>query len=261
MGSVMLAPTTPLTVINGGPMPGERSGSELSSTGFDSAWCATDLGEYRPCRYTYEYYPYESLPPLDSTEFTGAFQWLGGTGEPVPEQVTALDRLVENLAAKGLTLPRDFVTFQADSKLHYSLDEVSVTCCWTDISEPLPSPVEPGAFLVRFLRDQQDCVIWYLYLRPSGEVFVVHSYLDYEYEYEARRDGEATEIDLDDPEEQRAAILWCAPSFEEFAHRFWIENRLWHALNGNDLSGLEPQACDYLRYYAPPRITALPSAQ
>jgi hypothetical protein len=53
-----------------------------------------------------------------------------------------------------------------------------VTGCWTDISQPLPSPVEPGAFLVRFLRDQQDCVIWYLYLRPSGETFVVHSHLD-----------------------------------------------------------------------------------
>ncbi|MGW2706555.1 hypothetical protein [Streptomyces sp. NPDC001340] len=173
-----------------------------------------------------------------------------------PQQVTALNRLAENLAAKGLTLPGDFVAFQADSKLHCSLDEVSVTCCWTDISEPLPSPVEPGAFLVRFLRDQQDCVIWYLYLRPWGEVFVVHSYLDYEYEYEARRDGEETETDLDDLEEQRAAILWCAPSFEEFAHRFWIENRLWHALNGNDLSGLEPQMRDYLRHYAPPGIPA-----
>jgi hypothetical protein len=252
----MLAPTTPLTVINGGPMPGERSRPDLSSVGFDSAWCATDLGEYRPCRSTYEYYPCESLPPLDSTEFTGAFQWLGGTGEPVPDRVTALNRLAENLAAKGLTLPRDFVTFQADSKLQGSLDEVSVTGCWTDISEPLPCPAESGAFLVRFLRDQQDCVIWYLHLSPSGEVFVVHSCLDYEYEYEARRDGEERETDLDDPEEQRATILWCAASFEEFAHRFWIENRLWHALNGDDLSGLEPQVRDYLRHYAPPGTPA-----
>ncbi len=199
----------------------------MSSVGFDSAWCATDLGEYRPCRYTYEYYPYKSLPPLDSTDFTGTFQRLGGTGETAP---------------------------QADSKLHRSLDEVSVTCCWTDISESLPSPVEPGAFLVRFLRDQQDCVIWYLYLRPSGEAFVVHSDLDYEYEYEAQRNGEQTETNLDDPQEQRAAILWCSPSFGEFAHRFWIENRLWHALSGNDLSGLEPQMRDYLRHYAPPGI-------
>jgi hypothetical protein len=28
-----------------------------------------------------------------------------------------------------------------------------------------------------------------------------------------------------DPEEHRAAILWCAPSPEEFARRFWTENR------------------------------------
>ncbi|MFG1665186.1 hypothetical protein [Streptomyces sp. Y7] len=221
---------------------------------FDSAWCATDLGEYRPCRYTYEHYPCESLPPIDSTEFRGAFQWLGGTSEADPRKVTALSRLAENLAAEGLTLPGDFVTFHSDSKLHSSLDEVSATGCWTNISEPLPSPVEPGAFLVRFLRDQQDCVIWYLYLRPSGEVSVVHSSLDYEYEYEARRDGEESASNLDDPEEQAAAILWCAPSFEEFAYRFWIENRLWHALNGNDLSGLASQERDYLRHYAPSGI-------
>lgn len=30
-------------------MPDERSGSVLSSVGFDAAWCATDLGEYRAC--------------------------------------------------------------------------------------------------------------------------------------------------------------------------------------------------------------------
>ncbi|MER7927214.1 hypothetical protein ABTY96_29330 [Streptomyces sp. NPDC096057] len=252
----MLTPTTPLTVIIGGPMPGDGSGSDVSSVGFEAAWCATDLGEYRPCRYTYEHYPYESLPPLDPTGFTGTFQRLGGTGERDTEQVTALDRLAETLAAKGLTLPRDFATFQADSKLRHSLDAVSVTGCWTDISEPLPSPVEPGAFLIRILRDQQDCVIWYLYLRPAGEAFVVHSYLDYEYEYEAQRDGEETETDLDDPEEQRAAIFWCAPSFEAFASRFWIENRLWRAVHSNDLTGLEPQMRDYLRHYAPRGVPA-----
>jgi hypothetical protein len=28
------------------------------------------------------------------------------------------------------------------------------------------------------------------------------------------------QTDLDDAQEQPAAILWCAPSFEEFAYRF-----------------------------------------
>ncbi|MCX5416142.1 hypothetical protein [Streptomyces sp. NBC_00059] len=223
---------------------------------FAAAWCATDLGEYRACRYTYEHYPYESLPPLDPSQFTGAFQWLGGTRGSDPEQVAKLNGLAGDLAARNLSLPQDFVTFQTSANLHGSLDEVSVTSCWTDISQPLPSPVEPGSFLVRFLRDQQDCVIWYLYLRPSGEAFVVYSPLDFEYELDARRDGEETGNDLDDVEEQMAAILWCAPSFEEFAHRFWIENRLWHGINGGDLSQLEPQLRGYLQHYTPPVASA-----
>ena len=229
----------------------------MSPADFGAAWCATDLGKYRACRHTYERYAYESLPPLDPTNlFTGAFQWLGSVGDPVAEQVAKLNGLAAELTGRGLTLPRDFVTFQTSGNLHPCLDEASVTGCWSDISQPQPSPVEPGAVLVRFLRDQQDCVIWYLYLRLSGEAFVVHSHLDYEFEYEARRAGEETETDLDDADEQRAAILWCAPSFEEFAYRFWIENRLWHAINGGDLSGVAPRLLDYLRHYAPPEVPA-----
>lgn len=131
----------------------------------------------------------DSLPPLDSDQFTGAFTWLGGAGDPIPRQVRKLNGLAKELSATGLTLPRDFVTFQTSENLYGSLDEVSVTGCWTNLSPPLPSPVEPGAFLVRFFRDQQDCVIWYLYLRPMSEAFVVHSDVDYEFEYEAQRNG------------------------------------------------------------------------
>jgi hypothetical protein len=236
-------------------MPGEQLG--LFPASFGAAWCATDLGEYRACRGTYERYPYASLPPLDSSQFTGAFQWLGNVGDLLPEQAAKLTDLTTDLMACGLVLPRDFVTFQTRSNLYGLLDSVSVTDCWTDISGPLPSPVDPGAFLVRFLRDQQDCVIWYLHLRPLGEAFVVHSHLDYELEDEAQRDGEHTETDLDDVQEQRAAIYWCAPSFEEFAYRFWVENRLWRAVHAGDLSELEPELCDYLRHYAPGRVLAL----
>ncbi|GAA1953179.1 hypothetical protein [Kitasatospora viridis] len=199
------------------------------SVHFDAGWCATDLGDHRPCRLTYERYSYDSLPVLDGARFTGAFQWLGEPGEPLPERTAELRRVSELLAAEGLALPADFVKFETASNLRGRLDEVSVTGCWSSLSEPLPSPVEPGAFLVRFFRDQQDCVLWCLYLRPSGEVFVVNSHLDYEAEYEARdEDGWEPRSDLDDPVAQRAAILWCAPTFEQFAYRFWVENRLWY---------------------------------
>ncbi|MFD3921515.1 hypothetical protein [Streptomyces sp. NPDC058595] len=61
-----------------------------------------------------------------------------------------------------------------------------------------------------------------------------------------------SDLNLEDAEKQRAAIMWCAPSFEEFAHRFWVENRLWHAVNARELPRLEPQLQDYLNHYAPP---------
>nr|BEK63591.1 hypothetical protein KPHV_08180 [Kitasatospora purpeofusca] len=151
---------------------------------------------------------------------------------------------------EDLSLPQDFVTFCTSSNLRGSLDSVSVTGCWISLSAPLPSPVETGAFLVRFFRDQQDCVFWYLYLRPSGEVFVVNSSLDYEFEYEARdSDDYQPESDLDDPVAQEAEILWCAPSFEHFAYRFWLENRLWRAVNGRSDEPLDAELKEYLDHY------------
>ncbi|MEF9915677.1 hypothetical protein RJT17_37180 [Streptomyces sp. P5-A9] len=135
----------------------EQSASDLSWVDLDAAWCATDLGKYRAYRYTYKHYSLESLPPLDSSQFTGAFGWLGNAGDPIPRQVVELSDLATDLAAKGLSLPQDFVTFQTTENLYGSLDEVSVTGCWTDLSAPLSSPVKPDAFLVRFFRDQQDC--------------------------------------------------------------------------------------------------------
>lgn len=226
----------------------------LFSADFSAAWCATGLGEYRDCRGTYEWYPYDSLPPLAPSCCTGAFQWLGRAGELLAANVARINDLATDLMVSGLVLPQDFVTFQTRSNLHSVLDWVSVTGCWTDISMPLPSPVDPGAFLVRFLRDQQDCVFWYLYLRPLAAPFVVCSEIDYEQEREAGHDGLPAATGLDDAHGQRVPIRWCAPSFEEFAYRFWVENRLWRAVRGSGLSGLEPELLDYLRHYAPGKV-------
>ncbi len=217
---------------------------------FRTTWCATDLGDHRPCRFTYERYPYDSLPVLDASRLTGAFQWLGDPGGTAQGQAEKLHEVDLRLAAEGLSLPQDFVTFCTSSNLRGSLDSVSVTGCWSSLSAPLPSPVETGAFLVRFLRDQQDCVLWYLYLRPSGDVFVVNSCLDYEFEYEARdSDDYKPESDLDYPVAQEAEILRCAPTFEHFTYRFWLENRLWRAVNGLSDEPLDTDLQEYLDHY------------
>ncbi len=214
---------------------------------FEAMWCASDLGEARPCQGTYERYPYESLPPLDAGRFDGGFGWLGEPGDPIPEQRARLKEIARSLADKGLALPADFATFQTHSGFHAELDRVSVTSCWSDLSEPLASPVEEGAHLVRFLRDQQDCVIWYLYLRPSGEVFVVHSQFDFEYGREGY-DQEDEEYDEDDylPSDE---IFWCAPTFEQFAYRFRTENLLWRAVHKFGRAETTPELSAYLDHY------------
>jgi hypothetical protein len=148
---------------------------------FRTAWYATDLGEYRPCRYTYQEYPYEQQAPLDAREFTGHYTWLGEPGPIDPDSAARPADLDAQLTEVGLALPADFVRFYRHDNFRYALDEASVTCCWTDLGQrPIPSPVEPGSYLVRFFRDQQDCAIWYLYLRPDGEIFVVLSHVDFE---------------------------------------------------------------------------------
>lgn len=232
------APVTPAPVI---PAP------------FRGSWCATDLGTHRPCRYTYERYPIESLPPLDDLTFTGDFAWFGEAGPVVAEKAADVERLAAELAEAGLALPADFVAYATRSDLDGFLDDVSCTACWSSLSGAMPSPLEPEARMVRFFRDQQDCVQWYLYLRPGGESFVVHSFRDLEYEAELRAQGEpgvlARLAELDtDPEYE---ICWCAPSVEVFAYRFWTENKLWFGLHGGEdgLADASPAQLAYLRHY------------
>ncbi|MGW4695466.1 hypothetical protein ACWEO1_24190 [Kitasatospora cineracea] len=214
---------------------------------FEADWCHHELGPYRDCAATYERYPFDTLPPLDPAGFTGTFDWLGGlSGEPVPDTSAAeLAELERAVADLGLALPADFLAYHRDGRLLRSLDEVAPAGNWTNFSPPLPSPVEPGAYLVRFFRDQQDCVLWYLYLRPGGECFVVHSWNEYESDYELLAEGELTEEEMADPE----AIRWCAASFEEFAYRYWVESRICLDFTNGD-GPTDPRLLAYLAHYA-----------
>jgi hypothetical protein len=76
-------------------------------------------------------------------------------------------------------------------------------CEWALPGRRVPSPVEPGAELVRFLDDQQDLVQWHLHLRPDGGHSVVCGRPG------ADASGELIEV---------------APGFEPFLYRFWVEN-------------------------------------
>lgn len=221
------------------------------SVRFEASWCGSDLGDHRSCPNTYDYYPHDSLPPLDERRFKGTFEWLGEHTGTSADRVTELRTVTEELDRKGLSLPQDFSTYFTSANLPDILGDQSLTCCWSSVSKPIPSPVEPGAFLVRFFRDQQDCVLWYFYLRPGHSAFVVHSHLEYEYEYEAHHSGGDFNgnSDIEDLDEQMEALQYCAPTFEEWAYRFWIENRISETLDGNGESSLDEEQRAYVNHY------------
>jgi hypothetical protein len=183
----------------------------------------------------WERYPYDGVPPLDPGRFTGRFDWIDEPRSPDPDGRAVVAQLDRELGAAGLALPRDFVTYETHTPLRHLLVEISSG--WSGRSLT-PSPVEPGAFLLQFLSDQQDCVTWYLYLRP-GETFVVHAYgLDFEDD-----GGPYTE------EEDFRTIFWCAPSFEQFAYRLWVEARIAELLADGQEGLITGDLRQYLNHY------------
>ncbi len=197
---------------------------------FPAVWCG--MGQER-CEY-------DSVPPLEPARFTGQFDWLDEPRHPDPDGKAPVTDLGRALAEVDLALPQDFVTFHTHQPLRHLLLDMS--SCWSDLSlasEPLlPSPVERDAWLLRFLSDQQDCVTWYLYLRP-GQTFVVHAYgLEFDDNYP-----------FVDEEEEFRKIYWCAPSFEQFAYRCWIEDRIADLLYQGQEQLITGELQEYLDFY------------
>ncbi|MBL9100702.1 MAG: hypothetical protein JNL82_07085 [Myxococcales bacterium] len=201
---------------------------------FSAGWWSFDLGGFRRCSGTYQLYPYDSVPPLDEARFTGEFtNWLTpkrpgrarGAAGPA-KLVTAAERL-------GLALPAAFVRFMADAGLQAAVPSCTA-CTWDLSATPVPCRVVPGAYTVLFLRDQQDCLRWYLHLLPDGDVHVLCSPIPF--------DDAALAV----PREVVIANTWyCAPHFEHFVYRFWLENVLWFALNMANGEAPTPEQAAY----------------
>lgn len=185
---------------------------------------------------TYKAVPYEVLPALPR-HAPEPFAWLrlapthpeglkfGVDGENLLPRPVA--QMVEEIVAvakgEGLTVPAAYVTFMNDTSLQERVP--TCTACYLDVPTKLVAPPggEPGR-LLRFLNDQQCCVLWYLHLTTDGGCSVVGAVPAYDDEEETS-DGET----LDDVIKLGDAAM-CAPSFEDFIHRFWMENALWFSL-------------------------------
>ncbi len=186
---------------------------------------------------TYKAIPYESLPPLrEHAADAGSFAWLRdaplsphgldfGDSDPAGEAAggtidTRLALIVSQAMKLGLTVPAALVAFIGHPELHRRVP--SCTACYLDVPTKLVEiPGHPGR-LLRFMNDQQCCLLWYVLLEPGGGHSVVCAAPEFDHE----RVGDT----LEDIAEPRDAAV-CAPSFEAFMHRFWLENSLWFAVN------------------------------
>lgn len=212
---------------------------------FPAGWWSFDLGRYRPCDGTYRLYAYESVPPIDESQLTGVFRnYMTEAGKPRTHR--ALARLVKAAGKAGVKLPAAFLTFMGDVSLQNEVP--SCTACEWDLSAaPVACKVVPGAFTVRFLRDQQDCLFWYLHVLPDGDTHVLCSPIPFD---------DPAVLEKLTPEVVIANTWYCAPHFEHFVYRFWIENVLWDLVNLRADPVLNEVQRAYISFYEAAAVAA-----
>lgn len=189
---------------------------------------------------TYKTIACDALPPL-AGPLDGSFAWLAAArsrpygmsfehmeDEPIAELIA--ERVVEAKCA-GLVIPPEFTRFMTDETLFTRIP--SCTACYWDLGARLmPIPEHDGPErLLRFMNDQQACALWYLLLAPDGSHQVAFAWPDWSEDEAGGGDS------LEDCAVPRDVTI-CAPSFEAFIKRFWIENTLWDTVHrGDELMG------------------------
>lgn len=243
---------------------------------FPFGWYSWELGQYRTSPFMYWVFDYESLPPLPTPDPT--FRFLAPDDDMIkPNPALDADRawlhrhlmtLNDSAARRGITLPESFIRFMKSPELQACIS----SGCWGFIlsNQLVPCPGFDGGYLVGFLREQQDCVIWCLCLTWDGQSCVVavpsevldampvaHSEMLLGYLEPNEITGiEAVAADHDEQDASLEAaagrydICICALSFPSFIHRFWIENEIGWKLNGDDKTPLTDAERDYVEHYA-----------
>lgn len=201
---------------------------------FKAGWFTAGHGALWNCDSTYCFVPYESLPPIKIELFDGKFDWLTKPDDDLRQEIekyrfreersqipARLNNLHQSAKLLGLKLPDSFVKFMGET---YLQDRVpSCTACYFDLPDRIiASPFNDGGYLIRFLDDQQWCLLWYLYLDQDGSHSVLVS--DFAFDVDDYSDYGGLEV-------VKGKTFYCAPTFEAFLYRFWIENLIWYAVS------------------------------
>jgi hypothetical protein len=207
------------------------SQSIYTSTPFLAQWFSFNLGQHHS--YIATYYPdlYDQLPPIPKLD--GSFNWLTPLPERLdqdmkkyrnpPEQRGDIQKIITEADKRGIVLPDTFMRFMGSVELQDCIP--SCTACTFGLSDEIISCTgnENGS-IIRFMADQQDCLLWHLYLTAKGEELVIVAPIRLD-NYSAYNE-EMTEQII-----KKTYI--CAPSFEAFLYRFWLENIIWFKLRTN----------------------------
>jgi hypothetical protein len=192
---------------------------------------------------TYTLIAYDDLPPLESSGSEGSFDWL--TELPDDDDALAFEdvsvspmdqmmRLADRGTRLGLSIPTSFFSFMSSPAIHRRIP--TCTACYLDLPNRLVEVPGVAGRLLRFMNDQQSVLLWYLYLVPNGE----HAVVVATPEWDEDADGDTLEdvVRLTD-------IVLCAPTFDAFIHRFWLENTIWYALyEGRQMTGEQKRYLD-----------------
>lgn len=212
----------------------------MNLTSLKKIWYFTDIEGVRDAdeSATYYFFDYNKLPPIE-IELDENFNWLKSYPERLDKKnweydfSEKLEKLQQEAKSKGIVIPKSFLNFMADGSLIRRIR--SNTDCFFEFGDFIEEvPDTNGINFIHFMSDSQYCGLWYLCIDKKGNNCVVISGNLYGHEYKEDVDNEIG--------------YFCAPSFEEFIFRFWIENEIWHkkVYEKIELNELEK---NYVKFY------------
>lgn len=219
---------------------------------FPTAWFGPSLSSDGPGADTYGVFDEPGALALDVT-FDGSFAWLPPMDDVARRAMephwkfnkvrgnlgTHFEPAVASATARGFVLPDAFLRFMRSTALQRRIP--SPTACYFDAPERVVDAPTPGdGILLRFYNDQQWCMLWYLYVERGGAHAVIAS--PYAFDAEPIADGGGDRPDL--------GLYRCAPDFERFIYRTWLDGTVWFAL----VKKHRPLTDDERRYLA--RVSA-----
>ena len=211
------------------------------------AWVFSDIEGVREVEEggTYYIFEYDKLPPIE-INLDNEFNWLRPHSEYLSEEDWSydfkeqLEILQKDAKSKGLVIPKNFIEFMGTSDLLRRIR--SNTDCYFELGDYIAEiPNTNGLYFLHFLSDSQYCRLWYLCLDKEGNNCIVSSYKVYGHIEDPHEEED------DDDDNEYTVDYFCAPTFNDFIYRFWIENEIWFKIHEQQqLDEIEQR---YVQYY------------